>query len=163
MTGGMMRMFINEPGLLSRGTGNEAWAAGVRRWSHVAGPVVRDAMKAKAPVSPKIGKYKGSGAFRNSIQYQSKLTPPIARLEFGSPLFYAKFIRDGTRPHEIKARNRPTLAFQTFDGGPWSFPKVVQHPGTRPNEFARRAIRPTLPELREAFSTIMSEAYGGNT
>jgi hypothetical protein len=42
---------------------------------------------------------------------------------------YAAFVEFGTRPHEIRPRNRKALRWKS--GGAYRFARVVQHPGTR--------------------------------
>jgi len=61
------------------------------------------------------------------------------------------YVNDGTRPHIIRRKNAPMLAFKTgfypktFPGvigsvkggsfAPWAFAKEVNHPGTEPRKF----------------------------
>lgn len=80
-------------------------------------------------------------------------------LEFGSPEPYTPYIVGGTRPHTIVPRNARVLHFRA--GGADVFAARVNHPGTRPNDFAHRAVVPLLPEIQSSFSTIMHEVFGG--
>lgn len=66
---------------------------------------------------------------------------------------YAKAVHDGTVPHEIRAVRKKTLKFSpstanhaagtgggSTSTGQFVFPKAVQHPGTKPRPFLRRAM-----------------------
>lgn len=46
---------------------------------------------------------------------------------------YSLYVHEGTRPHEIRARDGGVLAFQI--GDETVFATSVQHPGTKPNRF----------------------------
>lgn len=48
---------------------------------------------------------------------------------------YARYVTEGTAPHEIRAVNAKTLAFYWPKAGRTVFPVSVQHPGTQPNLF----------------------------
>lgn len=52
------------------------------------------------------------------------------------------FVTDGTRPHLIASRYPPhgRLKFKGLKGR-YAYPKVVHHPGTKPNPFMMRALR----------------------
>lgn len=68
-----------------------------------------------------------------------------------------QWVTGGTKPHIIRAKNAPMLAFQlgyvphTSPGGgyggagratgPWAFAKEVHHPGTEPREFEKHIAR----------------------
>lgn len=52
--------------------------------------------------------------------------------EIGAYTYYASFVDEGTKPHEI--RGNPTLTFKTA-GGDWVSTHVVHHPGTKPTGF----------------------------
>jgi hypothetical protein len=54
--------------------------------------------------------------------------------EIYSPMPYSRYVEEGTRPHEIRARNAPMLHW-VDEGGDHHFAKSVQHPGTAPHVF----------------------------
>jgi hypothetical protein len=60
----------------------------------------------------------------------------VGRLYASAP--YAGFVEYGTRPHIIRAKNKPFLAWQV--GGIWYRARVVHHPGTAPRPFLRPAV-----------------------
>jgi hypothetical protein len=47
---------------------------------------------------------------------------------------YSRYVNDGTKPHEIRAKKGGWLAWEAPQGD-WHFAKVVQHPGTKPYGF----------------------------
>ncbi|MGF0163053.1 hypothetical protein ACQRET_03285 [Streptomyces koyangensis] len=49
-----------------------------------------------------------------------------------------RYVLDGTRPHLIKPRRRNVLRFQI--GGRVVYSKLVRHPGTKANDFMKRAL-----------------------
>lgn len=59
---------------------------------------------------------------------------------------YAKFVRDGTRPHVIRARPGGYLRF--YSRGRTIFAKQVNHPGTKPNFFMERAVQRVARSIR---------------
>ncbi|MFD5788567.1 hypothetical protein ACFWH1_18335 [Streptomyces sp. NPDC127037] len=50
-----------------------------------------------------------------------------------------RYVLNGTRPHIIRPRRRKALRFEV--GGRVVFAKLVHHPGTKPNNFLKRALR----------------------
>lgn len=52
---------------------------------------------------------------------------------------HASFVKDGTPPHEIRAKNAKALRFDA--GGAIRFAKSVQHPGTKPNDFVSPGVQ----------------------
>lgn len=142
-----------------RPEGRGAWSVGASRWAAATRPLVRNALKEKAPVGKSASGGKG-GKFRASITQHTKSMSNSVVLEFGSPMPYTPFIVDGTRPHVIVPRNARVLHFRTAAGAD-VFARRVNHPGTRPNDFTRRAVLPLLPEVQESFSLIMREVFGG--
>jgi HK97 gp10 family phage protein len=69
----------------------------------------------------------------------------------GSPLEYAVYVHEGTRPHEIRARTPGgTLTWKAGPGsgenrpGPRMYARRTFHPGTRPQPFLRKAMEDVL-------------------
>ena len=92
------------------------------------------AAKAEAPVR--------TGRLRNAIK-EAPLSFQGFKVEGGieidlADVPYAGYVRWGTRPHVIRARNAKALHFQM--GGRDVFCKSVNHPGTKPNYFMERAV-----------------------
>lgn len=141
-----------------RPSDRELWSIGAGRWAHTATLIMQFALRTKAP----IGQGANAGHFRDSITVRTVTAPGNVQLKAGSTAPYAAFIRDGTRPHVILPVNRKSLSFKT-NSGQRIFAARVNHPGTRANHFAKRALEPRLPELQTAFSLIMRETFGGTS
>ena len=96
-----------------------------------------------------------TGRFRQSIVAEAFETGTDGRIELSSGRPIGRFIRFGTKPHLI--RGNPILAFQWAAGpaGPGTyFYRKVQHPGTKPDDFAKRAVTRWLPRGRIAVRQI---------
>ena len=74
-------------------------------------------------------------------------TNPI-RISVASPVRYTKHVLRGTKPHFIRARRAQALRFTIGDRVVYR--RTVFHPGTKPNDFAARALGRLLPELNAA-------------
>lgn len=68
---------------------------------------------------------------------------------------FADYVIPGTPPHVIRARQAHALAFfwPSYQGsrpgpGDFVFFKAVNHPGTKANDFVRRAVDKATPALR---------------
>lgn len=161
MSLGFMQFTVGEPPPIQ--DGRVLWAVGASRWARVAGPMVKKALREKAPVGQgNAAAGRKPGAFQNSFSYRSQMTSAGALLiTFRSSDPVAPFIIRGTRPHVIVPRTARVLHFRTASGP--VFAARVNHPGTRANFFASRAILPLMPELQTSFSTIMRDVFGGTS
>jgi HK97 gp10 family phage protein len=91
-----------------------------------------------------------TGRLRSSIRAEPpRILSLRGSVKVGSDLEYAAFVNDGTRPHQIRPRNRQVLRFQV--GGRTVFAKVVNHPGTRPRPFLDRALREVAAQRGYSF------------
>lgn len=80
------------------------------------------------------GRFAGVGIREQSLSVkQPAQTPP----EYGSE-FYGAFVRGGTKPHEIRARLKKVLRWETPKGV--FFAEKVDHPGTKPNPYHLRVL-----------------------
>lgn len=125
------------------------------RWAAVVGPAVQDALKRAAPV----GKGAGAGRLRDSIRYEHRVGGGSARLTFTANTPYARFVLHGTGPHIIRPRKARALRWQGSGGT--RFARVVHHPGTKPNPFPERAIRPLLPLIQRRYREIVQSSLRG--
>ncbi len=64
---------------------------------------------------------------------------------------YARFVEEGTRPHEIRPINGRVLVFQVR--GKTVFTPLVHHPGTKPNPFMHRAADETRGRVEGSLMT----------
>ena len=99
-----------------------------------------------------------TGKLRRSTVFQIMGGPTDQRLEIRQAAqtptgqFYGWFVREGTRPHEIRPRFKKVLRFKI--GDKTVFAKLVHHPGTMPNPYHRRV----LERLRSEVQQIVNEA-----
>lgn len=112
------------------------WGAAAARWFDHVEPLVKDRLRQAAPV----GKGAGAGRLRDSIRSERVVSATSVVLTFTANVPYAGFVLDGTAPHDIRPRNAQVLHWTGPEGG--VFARLVHHPGTRPNPFPERAIRP---------------------
>ncbi len=68
-----------------------------------------------------------------------------ARSEAGD--FYGWFVREGTRPHIIRPRNKKALKFEV--GGEVIFATLVHHPGTKANPYHVRVFNRLSNQVEE--------------
>lgn len=80
-----------------------------------------------------------TGNLRSSQFSRIESAGMIVRGTLENRASYARYVHDGTRPHEISARNATVLRFPGHDGQP-VFRAVVHHPGTRPRPFLLEAM-----------------------
>ena len=124
----------------------DGWKVAAREWTKTVGPVVKRQLQSAAPVR--------TGGLRKSVKYRSNVLASRAVMTF-TAIDYARFVIDGTAPHEIRPRNKQALFWQGADHPV----TVVHHPGTRPNDFVRRAIEPLRPEIQAAMNAAVAAAF----
>ena len=69
---------------------------------------------------------------------------------------YARYVINGTAPHEIRPVNASVLAFKAADGK-LVFTRLVRHPGTKPNQFLDEAVEKARGKVGEVFSELFEE------
>jgi hypothetical protein len=77
----------------------------------------------------------------------------------GAAASYAKFVVEGTAPHEIRPINGGVLAFEI--AGKMIFTSVVHHPGTQPNPFLERAANEAHGKVDSVFADLWFELVSG--
>jgi HK97 gp10 family phage protein len=123
-----------------------SWIQASREWANEMGPIVEAELRAEAPV----GKGTGSGRLRDSIKFRRASGLSSIALEFGSDVPYASYVENGTAPHVILPRNARRLRF-VARGGDLVYSAMVNHPGTKPNPFARNAMMRLSPLIAQSF------------
>ena len=71
--------------------------------------------------------------------------------------YYAPFVHQGTRPHEIRPRNK--LALRWPEGDHFVFAKRVHHPGTGKDPFLYEAADRSREEINAIFARHVDEAF----
>lgn len=126
------------------------WRVAAIRWAEKVEPLVKDRLRQAAPV----GKGPGAGRLKDSIRSERAAGAASVVLTFTANVPYAGFVLEGTGPHDIRPRNTQALHW-TGPSGPM-FARLVHHPGTRPNPFPERAIRPLEPAIQAALRLAIS-------
>lgn len=101
----------------------------------------RSAAKAAVPVKTQQvamrARMLAPGGMKDNIRVINKGgAQPIGIIMVEHPA--ASFVLHGTRPHEIRPRNRKMLKFEV--SGTTVFARLVHHPGTKPNNFLMKAL-----------------------
>ena len=68
---------------------------------------------------------------------------------------YGPFVHQGTRPHDIKPREKTVLRWPVRGG--FVFSKHVHHPGTRPDQFIFRGGRINREHVRDLYREAIKE------
>jgi hypothetical protein len=88
-------------------------------------------LKIMAAAKVKVGKT--TGALAASINISQEPTTTGQKMTIGSPLRYAFYHHEGTRPHLIRADSGGFLRFSSR--GRIVYSRQIMHPGTRPNRY----------------------------
>lgn len=105
-----------------------------------------DAIK-EAPVNKQFG----GGNLRQSIR-PSLLSKLRGAVIAGAK--YSIFVHEGTRPHQIRAKNKGGLANKRTGQ---FFGKVVNHPGTQANPFMERAYEKNKGRIDGFFREVLDK------
>lgn len=108
--------------------------------------ITLDAIK-EAPVNKQFG----GGNLRQSIR-PSLITKLKGVVVAGAN--YSIFVHEGTRPHQIRAKNKKALANRRTNQ---FFGKVVNHPGTKANPFMQRAYDKNKTRIDALFVGVIDK------
>lgn len=139
--------------------GRMAVLDGIAQWSAEMQPLIRDALKRQAPVNKSTDPQVRPGRLRDSIRSEDKTTAANTTVTFYSTVPYAKYVISGTKEHDIEVKAARWLHWQSH--GVDYFRKKVHHPGTAPNDFPERALRPLESTIQRRLNEIMRERLGG--
>lgn len=109
------------------------------------GLAVRDEARREAPVK--------TGTLRKSIVLDK------GRVLAKAP--HGLYVHEGTKPHVIRARRAPVLAFRGRDGQ-MVFRRSVNHPGNKPNPFLRRGMQRVHSRASSITQPILDRWLRGN-
>jgi hypothetical protein len=126
------------------------WSVASAQWANQVESLVKERLRQTAPV----GKGPGAGRLRDSIKSERVAGAASVVLTFTAHVPYAGFVLAGTGPHDIRPRNAQALHW-TGPNGPM-FARLVHHPGTRPDPFPERAIRPLEGAIQTALRLAVS-------
>jgi hypothetical protein len=127
------------------------WAAASGAWAAGVEPVALGQMRAHAPFR--------TGAMRQGIRSRLEPSPGRMWIVLYSTASYAPFVLGGTGAHVIEARNARALRWISHSGhGSAVFARRVNHPGTKPDDFPRRAIEPMKAMILHRFTEAVKGA-----
>jgi hypothetical protein len=98
---------------------------------------VRDVAKRVAPLR--------TGRLRRDIRMRRTITAKRVSAWVGSTLPYAASQHDGSKRHDIMARRVRLLKFYWEREGRWFSGPIVNHPGTKGNEYLWRPLQRIAP------------------
>ena len=103
--------------------------------------------------TPKVtGKLKNSSIFQLVGGNSSQAVEVRQGARTSSGDFYGKFVRNGTKPHEIRPINKGgVLVFKI--GGKTIFAKKVNHPGNKPNPYHEKAYAKVSGRIDEIIAS----------
>ena len=122
--------------------------------------ILTPAIKAETPV--RTGKLQKSTHHRISMAGTDQVLEISQNAKTYHGVSYGIFVREGTKPHEIRPRDVKALHF--FIGGREVFVMKVHHPGTKPNDYPQRAYEKVSGEIDDTVSKInqmTAERLGG--
>ena len=132
------------------------WTSAAVEWADEQGRIGRAALKAASPV----GRGPRAGRLRDSIRYERRTAAGGVTATFTAHTPYARWVVEGTAPHIIRATAARYLHWVDTSGHD-HFAKQVNHPGTRPNPFPRRALAPLTPAMQRRLAEIVSNRLRG--
>ena len=100
-----------------------------------------------------VNKRSGGGNLRQNIRTRL-LTKTRAEVISQAP--YSIYVEAGTRPHEIRIRNKRVLADKRAGE---IYGTHVHHPGTHANPYMRRAVEKSMAKVNEFFKTAMLNVF----
>lgn len=117
-------------------------------WADEVGPLMREELKRQAPEK--------TGRLRQSIRYRRRFSGFGGSVQWTANTPYAAFVVRGTQPHEISAKATRALRFMDKGGGV-AFARHVNHPGSKPDDFPKRAAEALGPRIYESFRHHITE------
>lgn len=110
-------------------------------------------VQANAMREAPVNKQSAGGNLRQSIRSQM-IGTASGMVEVG--VNYAGYVHEGTRPHQIRVKNKRSLANRR--SGQF-FGRVVNHPGTAPNPFLQRAVENSEGDIDNFFIEAVNNVF----
>jgi hypothetical protein len=126
------------------------WDEAARIWAGEAAPLGQGMLRASAPFR--------TGALRQDIRFRKEQSPGLMTVVYYATVPQARWVIDGTRPHPILPRNAKVLRWLGPGGMGVHYSKRVMHPGTKPNNFPERAIKPIGNAISLMFARAVKES-----
>lgn len=146
-----MTLTVKVTGARSSPIAGFQWELAARQWISQAEPLIAERLRQAAPV----GQGPGAGRLRDSIRSEHVVSAASVVLTFTANVPYAGFVVEGTAAHDIRPRNAQILHWSGPGGS--VFAHLVHHPGTRPDPFAERAVRPIEGDVLALLEAAVAE------
>ena len=118
--------------------------------------ILTPAIKAETPVIS--GKLQKSTHHRITSSGGDQVLEITQNAKTKRGVSYGIFVREGTKPHEIRPRDVKALHF--FIGGREVFVMKVHHPGTKPNDYPQRAYEKVSGEIDNTVAKVNQMTAG---
>lgn len=127
------------------------WQEAARIWGDEAAPLGQSRLRSSAPFR--------TGQLRQDIRVRQETSPGLHLIVYYATVPQAAWVIKGTRPHQILPRNAKALRWLGPGGlGGARFAKRVNHPGTKPNPFPEKAIKPITGAISTMFARAVKES-----
>lgn len=128
--------------------GHFNWAARAAAWSDHIGPLMRAELMKQAP--------KKTERLAKSIRYRRHVLADGLKVEWTANVPYAEFVIKGTKAHEIRPKAARALHIMDSHGA-MGFAAFAHHPGSKPNDFPKRAADALGTRIVETFRAAVTE------
>lgn len=93
------------------------------------------------------------GRLATSTRSSHKVGPGVVTMEWHSDVPYAPYVLKATRPHDIAPVRAKALHWITPDGA-HHFSQRTHHPGSKPFDYPRVALRAQMPWIAATFHSV---------
>ncbi|MBT8160991.1 MULTISPECIES: HK97 gp10 family phage protein [Arthrobacter] len=124
------------------------WATRAAGWADHIGPIMRAELMKQAP--------KQSERLAKSIRYQRSLLADGLKVKWTANTPYAKYVVEGTKPHDIVPKAARALHIMDAHGEA-GFAAFAHHPGSKPNDFPKRAADALGSRIALTFRAAVTE------
>lgn len=130
--------------------GRFRWQEAARIWGDEAAPLGQGMLRSHAPFK--------TGQLRQDIRYRQEQSPGLHMVVYYATVPQARYVLNGTRPHLIAVSNAKALRWLGPGGMGTHFARRVNHPGTKPNPFPEKAVKPIGGAISQMFARAVKES-----
>lgn len=124
------------------------WTTRVVGWADHIGPIMRAELMKEAP--------KKTERLSKSIRYRRNLLSDGMKVQWTANTPYAEYVIKGTKEHDIRPKAARALHIMDAHGAQ-GFAAFVHHPGSKPNDFPKRAADALGTRIAETFRAAVTE------
>lgn len=97
-----------------------------------------------------------TGRLVDSVHIESQVDGDQVVTTVGTDVEYAKYLEEGTAPHDIEAKDAPYLRF--LIGSTWVRTKKVHHPGNPAFRPFAKTFEEALPDITARLTQVVKQA-----